>query len=39
MDKKDLPEKLVITEDGFISLEYASMYIGYGSDVPIIHLS
>ncbi len=36
MDEKVLPENLVIVGGGFISLEYASMYAGYGAKVTIL---
>jgi pyruvate/2-oxoglutarate dehydrogenase complex dihydrolipoamide dehydrogenase (E3) component len=36
MEQQVLPRKLVIIGGGYISLEYASMYAGYGSEVIIL---
>ncbi len=36
MDQQVLPQKLVVIGGGYIGLEYASMYAGYGARVTII---
>lgn len=36
MDLEELPEKLVIIGGGYIGLEFASMYSGFGSKVTVV---
>ena len=39
MELKELPRKLVIIGAGYIGLEFASTYAGFGSEVVIIDAS
>lgn len=37
IDRRDLPDRLAIIGGGYIGLEFASMYAGFGSDVTLLH--